>query len=74
MASAAGMIGLTAREAQVLALVGTGWSVADVADELALLPEAVSAAIDDVRLKTGAANRVQMVAIAARNGWLPPVD
>jgi DNA-binding NarL/FixJ family response regulator len=57
---------LTAREAEVLALVGEGLSNPEIADRLGLGVTTVKTHVANLMAKTGRANRVQLAVYAAR--------
>lgn len=61
---------LTAREGEVLRLVARGRSAKEVASELSIAPCTVERHIENVRLKTRTRNRVHMIAVVMRDGWL----
>ena len=61
---------LTAREREVLALLGDGASPADIAAELVISAKTVAAHIDHILHKLGVHSRAQAVAVAYRNGLL----
>lgn len=58
-------LGITRREADVLARVAAGRSNADIADDLAIAPGTVKKHLDNVFAKLGARNRIQ-----AARAWL----
>ncbi|MGW4769720.1 response regulator [Nocardia sp. NPDC004278] len=60
--------GLTRREAEVLALVSTGLSNAEIAERLHLGVTTVKTHIGNLMTKTGATNRVQLAVLGATNG------
>lgn len=71
---AAGMrssIRLSAREAQVLALVAEGKSSRDIADRLTIAERTVKFHVTSLLNKLGASNRAEAVARAAERGLLP---
>ena len=59
-------LGVTRREAEVLALVGDGLSNKDIASQLYLSPRTVEKHVERLLLKTGSGNRAQLAALAAR--------
>jgi DNA-binding CsgD family transcriptional regulator len=63
---------LTGREAEILALAARGLSAKLVACELAIATSTVNAHLNTIYLKLRAANRAEAVAIAVRQGLLPP--
>jgi DNA-binding NarL/FixJ family response regulator len=65
---------LSDRERQVLALLADGCSTADLAAELTISLHTVRNHIRNILSKLHAASRLQAVAIATRNGILPPVS
>ncbi|WP_433680559.1 response regulator [Nocardia sp. CA-119907] len=60
--------GLTRREAEVLALVSTGLSNAEIAARLHLGVTTVKTHIGNLMTKTGATNRVRLAVLGATNG------
>ncbi len=66
-----GGIGLSDREVDVLAYAATGLRNAEIANALALSPETVKSYLSSARLKLGAINRHEAVAMARRAGVLP---
>ncbi|HWC28679.1 MAG TPA: helix-turn-helix transcriptional regulator, partial [Dehalococcoidia bacterium] len=62
--------GLTAREIEVLQLVARGRSNQQIADELVISLNTVARHVSNIFLKTGAANRAEAAAYAARHGLL----
>jgi DNA-binding NarL/FixJ family response regulator len=61
---------LTAREREVLALLGDGASQTDIAARLVISPKTVAAHIDHILHKLGVHSRAQAVAVAYRDGLL----
>jgi DNA-binding NarL/FixJ family response regulator len=60
--------GLTAREAEVLALIATGRTNAQIATALVVSPSTVKTHINNVFAKTGVTDRAQAVHYAYRHG------
>ena len=65
---------LPARELEVLALLGEGYSVRGIAERLFLSQRTVKAVIKSVTRRLGAANRVEAVAMGYRLGLLPAAE
>jgi DNA-binding NarL/FixJ family response regulator len=65
---------LPARELEVLALLGEGYSVQGIAERLFLGERTVKAVINSVTRRLGAANRVEAVAMGYRYGLLPAAE
>ena len=63
-----GLDELTARGREVLALVATGLTNAEIADELHLSPLTAKTHVSRILMKLGARDRVQLVVIAYRTG------
>ena len=61
-------LGVTVREADVLALVALGMSTKDIAERLYLSPRTVEKHVERLLTKTATANRTQLAALAARLG------
>jgi DNA-binding NarL/FixJ family response regulator len=61
---------LTAREREVLALLGDGASQTDIAARLVISPKTGAAHIDHILHKLGVHSRAQAVAVAYRDGLL----
>jgi DNA-binding CsgD family transcriptional regulator/tetratricopeptide (TPR) repeat protein len=61
---------LTAREAEVLALVAQGRSNREVAGQLFISAKTVSVHVSNILAKLGAAGRTEAVAVARRRGYL----
>jgi DNA-binding NarL/FixJ family response regulator len=59
---------LTARERDVLALIGTGLSNKEIADRLHLGVTTVKTHVASLMTKTGSTNRVRLALLAAENG------
>jgi DNA-binding CsgD family transcriptional regulator/tetratricopeptide (TPR) repeat protein len=66
--------GLTRRQAEVLALMASGYSNVAIADELFITPKTASHHVSAVLSKLNASSRLQAVATATANGWTRPVD
>jgi DNA-binding NarL/FixJ family response regulator len=64
--------GLTARELEVLALVASGRSNAEIADELYVSGATVKTHLNHLLAKTGSRDRAQLVAYAFRHGVAAP--
>jgi DNA-binding NarL/FixJ family response regulator len=62
------LLGLTARETQVLRLVATGCSNRDIAAELFISGKTASVHVSNILAKLGAATRTEAAAIAHRAG------
>jgi class 3 adenylate cyclase len=62
---------LSAREVEVLALVAAGKSNQAIADELVISLNTVARHVSNIFAKTGAANRAEAAAFAARHGLVP---
>jgi DNA-binding NarL/FixJ family response regulator len=75
-ATPARLAGLTDREREVLALVGTGLSNEDIAGRLVVSPHTVKTHVNRTMTKLGAHDRAQLVVIAYETGLLrtPRVD
>jgi DNA-binding NarL/FixJ family response regulator len=63
-----GLNELTTREREVLALVATGLTNAEIADALQLSPLTAKTHVSRILMKLGARDRVQLVVIAYRTG------
>jgi DNA-binding CsgD family transcriptional regulator len=61
-------LGVTAREADVLRLVADGLTNREIGERLFLSPRTVEKHVERLLAKTGAGNRAQLVALAARRG------
>ncbi|BCY12488.1 response regulator transcription factor [Actinoplanes sp. L3-i22] len=64
--------GLTAREAEVLALMADGLSNAEIAGELVLGVETIKTYVGNVLAKLGVRDRTQAVVAAYRSGFIAP--
>lgn len=62
---------LTAREIEILTLVGDGSSNGDVARQLSISPKTVSVHVSHILTKLGASNRTEASALARAAGLLP---
>jgi DNA-binding NarL/FixJ family response regulator len=60
--------GLTAREAEVLALVGRGLTNAEIAGELFISTKTASVHVSNILRKLGLRSRIQAAAVAQRRG------
>ena len=60
--------GLTAREAEVLALVGRGRTNAEIAEELFISTKTASVHVSNILRKLGLKSRIQAAAVAQRRG------
>jgi DNA-binding NarL/FixJ family response regulator len=65
------LTGLTDREREVLALVGTGMSNPEIAERLHLGVTTVKTHVANLMTKTGSGNRVQLAVMAAQAGLVP---
>jgi DNA-binding NarL/FixJ family response regulator len=66
--SAIGRLGLTAREAEVLALVAAGRTNRQIADALYVSEKTASVHVSNILRKLGVASRVDAAAVAQRLG------
>ncbi len=64
--------GLTRRESEVLALVGSGLRTAEIADRLFLTPKTVSHHLSAIYAKLGVASRTEAARAASRLGIISP--
>ena len=64
--------GLTNRQSEVLGLMATGLSNAEIADELFISEKTASHHVSAVLSKLNATSRLQAVALASANGWVTP--
>lgn len=71
-AGALGDAALTERESQVLRLMATGLSNAEIAQELVVGVETVKTHVGNVLMKLGARDRTQAVVIAYESGFITP--
>jgi len=62
----------TAREREVLALLATGATDAEIADLLGLSPATVQTHVRNAKTKLGARTRAQAVALAVAQGLIAP--
>ena len=69
-ATPARLAGLTEREREVLALVGTGLSNEDIAGRLVVSPHTVKTHVNRTMTKLGAHDRAQLVVIAYETGLI----
>jgi DNA-binding NarL/FixJ family response regulator len=60
--------GLTARERQIIALVGAGYTITDLAQELGVSENAASDCLSSVFDKLGVSNRIELLLFAADRG------
>jgi len=63
---------LSAREREVLALIGRGYSNVEIADRLVLSPETTRTYASRLRTKLGARDRAQLVIVAYESGLVVP--
>jgi DNA-binding NarL/FixJ family response regulator len=66
--------GLTARELEVLTLVGGGLSNEDIARHFVVSPHTVKTHVNRAMTKLGAHDRAQLVVIAYENGLIRPLN
>jgi DNA-binding NarL/FixJ family response regulator len=72
LAARSGQAELTVRELQVLALIATGASNRDIADQLAISERTATTHTSNILGKLGAKSRTEAVAIATQRGLVPP--
>jgi DNA-binding NarL/FixJ family response regulator len=72
--AAAAAFELTAREQQVLGLLGGGWTQEQIADHLVISSSTVATHIQRILGKLGVHSRAQAVALAAREGLVADVS
>lgn len=65
-----GVAGLTAREVEVLRLVGAGHTSSQIAAELRIAPSTVDSLVSSARRRLGAPNRRAAAALVARAEWV----
>ncbi|HET7659188.1 MAG TPA: response regulator transcription factor [Oryzihumus sp.] len=68
----AGLAALTAREREVVALVGEGLSNEEIAERLVLSPATAKTHVSRAMLKVGARDRAQLVVLAYEAGLIRP--
>lgn len=68
----AGVADLTPRELEITALVGSGLSNTDIAEELYISPATAKTHLHRAMMKTGARDRAQLVVFAYQNGLVRP--
>ncbi|GAA0485264.1 DNA-binding response regulator [Paractinoplanes deccanensis] len=66
------LAGLTGREREVLALVGSGLSNDEIADHLVVSPHTVKTHVNRTMAKLGAHDRAQLVVVAYETGLIVP--
>jgi DNA-binding NarL/FixJ family response regulator len=67
-----GLDELTEREAQIVALVGTGLSNGEIAERLVISPATARTHVSRAMLKLGARDRAQLVVFAYEAGLVTP--
>jgi DNA-binding NarL/FixJ family response regulator len=70
--AAAGLDELTEREAEIVALVGTGLSNGEIAERLVISPATARTHVSRAMLKVGARDRAQLVVFAYEAGLVKP--
>jgi DNA-binding NarL/FixJ family response regulator len=70
--SVSGLDELTEREAEIVALVGTGLSNAEIAERLVISPATARTHVSRAMLKLGARDRAQLVVFAYEAGLVTP--
>ena len=70
--AAGGLDELTEREAEIVALVGTGLSNAEIGERLVISPATARTHVSRAMLKLGARDRAQLVVFAYEAGLVTP--